>query len=54
MRMVNRERNYRYDKFLNKVNLDNYKYTNKCFYRLQRLEYLLETNQLSDSLRWNN
>ena len=36
-----------------KIKLDNIKYKNKCFYRLQQLEHLLNTNQISDDLRWN-
>ena len=35
------------------IKLDDIKYKNKCFYRLQQLEHLLNTNQLSDNLRWN-
>tara|TARA_Y100000589_G_C27189501_1_gene644175 strand:+ start:2945 stop:4033 length:1089 start_codon:yes stop_codon:yes gene_type:complete len=36
------------------IKLDNIKYKNKCFYRLQQLEHLLNTNQISDDLRWKN
>ena len=35
------------------IKLDDIKYKNKCFYRLQQLEHLLNTNQISDNLRWN-
>ena len=34
------------------IKLDDIKYKNKCFYRLQQLEHLLNTKQISNDLRW--
>ena len=39
--------------YFSKVDLDKNKYTNKCFYRLQQLEYLLDSKKITENLRWN-